>query len=83
LTWRRRGGQRGRTGADCYSSPLTHECETLPKVKSNTAKCDWFSLTNDLIPFPPQYMPGTKMVFAGLKKAGDRADLIAYLESRK
>uniref|UniRef100_A0A0G4GJY2 Cytochrome c domain-containing protein n=1 Tax=Chromera velia CCMP2878 TaxID=1169474 RepID=A0A0G4GJY2_9ALVE len=29
---------------------------------------------------PKTYMPGTKMVFAGMKKEGDRADLIAYLQ---
>ncbi len=28
---------------------------------------------------PRQYMPGTKMSFAGLKKRSDRANLIAYL----
>jgi len=28
-------------------------------------------------------MPGTKMVFAGLKKEADRADLISFLNSRK
>eukprot|EP00296_Roombia_truncata_P001498 JP437280.1.p2 GENE.JP437280.1~~JP437280.1.p2 ORF type:complete len:191 (+),score=101.58 JP437280.1:3-575(+) len=30
---------------------------------------------------PAKYIPGTKMVFAGLKKEKDRADLIAFLES--
>lgn len=29
---------------------------------------------------PAKYIPGTKMVFAGLKKADERAHLISYLE---
>ena len=30
---------------------------------------------------PKEYLPGTKMKFAGIKKATDRADLILYLRS--
>ena len=29
---------------------------------------------------PKQYVPGNKMVFAGIKKDQEKADLIAYLE---
>ena len=36
---------------------------------------------SEFIKKPKKYAPGTKMVFAGLKKPEDRANLIAYLRS--
>lgn len=32
---------------------------------------------------PMKFMPGTKMAFAGLKKPQDRADVIAFLATKK
>ncbi|SET25803.1 c-type cytochrome [Oceanicella actignis] len=36
---------------------------------------------NEFLAKPKDYIPGTKMSFAGLKKVEDRANLIAYLQS--
>ena len=36
---------------------------------------------NSFVENPKKYMPGTKMAFAGLPKAQDRANLIAYLST--
>jgi len=37
---------------------------------------------NEFIANPKAYVPGTKMAFAGVKKATDRADLLVYLNSQ-
>ncbi len=36
---------------------------------------------NEFLEKPKDFAPGTKMSFAGLKKIGDRAALVAYLET--
>ncbi|MBM5782816.1 MAG: cytochrome c family protein [Pelagibacterales bacterium] len=38
---------------------------------------------NNFITKPKDFVPGTKMAFAGLKKPQDRADVILYLERQK
>ena len=40
-----------------------------------------YSSLNKFLHKPKDYIPGTKMNFAGLSKASDRADLIAYLRT--
>jgi cytochrome c len=44
---------------------------------------DWdYESINKFIAHPQGYLPGTKMGFAGLKKAQDRADVIAWLRQQ-
>eukprot|EP00924_Labyrinthula_sp_SR-Ha-C_P015198 snap_masked-scaffold_9-processed-gene-11.35-mRNA-1 protein AED:0.34 eAED:0.34 QI:0/-1/0/1/-1/1/1/0/104 len=65
--WGRQSGQaEGFTYTDANkNSGITWEQQTL----------------FDYLKAPKKYIPGTKMVFAGLKKEKDRNDLIAFLES--
>ncbi len=43
---------------------------------------EWtYSSLNKFLKKPKEYMPGTKMNYAGIKKTSDRADMIAYLRS--
>jgi cytochrome c len=40
-----------------------------------------YQMVSDFVTNPKAWAPGTKMTFAGLKKAQDRADLLAYLRT--
>ncbi|XP_008560509.1 cytochrome c [Microplitis demolitor] len=64
--WGRKTGQGvGYTYTDANKSKgITWNADTLFEYLEN----------------PKKYIPGTKMVFAGLKKPQERADLIAYIE---
>ena len=45
------------------------------------AEITWTPETlDDWIRSPSEVIPGNKMIFAGIRKPGDRADLIAYLQ---
>ena len=50
-------------------------------VANQTSGITWSETTlYDYLLNPKKYIPGTKMVFAGMKKPNERADLIAYLK---
>ncbi|GMH34311.1 hypothetical protein BSKO_02145 [Bryopsis sp. KO-2023] len=57
-------------------------CEGFSFSKANKDKAVmWDDQTLfDYLLNPKKYIPGTKMVFAGLKKPQERADLIAFLK---
>ncbi|MET0271093.1 MAG: c-type cytochrome [Sphingomonas sp.] len=50
-------------------------------LKSKGGRWDWDNL-NAWLTSPKTYAPGTKMTFAGLSKPEDRANVIAYLNSK-
>jgi cytochrome c len=51
-------------------------------MKAKGGKWDAESI-NQFIYKPKDFVPGTKMAFAGLKKPQDRADVILFIESQK
>ncbi|XP_011313824.1 cytochrome c-2-like [Fopius arisanus] len=66
------GKTAGTTAGFNYSEPM--------KKKGVT----WNNSTlNEYLEQPKKSVPGTKMVFAGLKKANDRNDVIAFLNTLK
>ena len=67
------GGLFGRTSG-------TQEGYAYSKANKEKAVTWGEDTLFDYLLAPKKYIPGTKMVFAGLKKPKDRADLIAYLK---
>ncbi|XP_020584747.1 cytochrome c-like [Phalaenopsis equestris] len=63
------GRQSGTTSGYSYST-----------ANKNMAVIWEESTLYDYLLNPKKYIPGTKMVFPGLKKPQERADLIAYLK---
>jgi cytochrome c len=54
---------------------LQHEKPCIPGITWNE------DTLFEYLENPKKYIPGTKMVFAGLKKKNERDQLIAYLKS--
>ena len=65
--------------ADCHWS--NGLCRIAAHLRAVWFGIAWGADTLDIyLTNPKKYIPGTKMVFAGLKKKKDRDSLIAYLE---
>jgi cytochrome c len=80
-------GGPNRVGPNLYNvvgSPHAHvEGFAFSKVMSDMHDKKWnYEELNKFLSNPKAYAPGTKMTFAGLRKAEQRADVIAFLRSK-
>jgi cytochrome c len=64
------------------NGPHAHEADFAysDAMKKKEGKWDYESL-NQFIANPKGYVPGTKMTFAGVPRASERADIIAFLRT--
>eukprot|EP01084_Bolivina_argentea_P305687 528109_1 len=64
---------------------MSGKVEGFTYSKANSeSNTQWTVETLDIyLENPKKFMPGTKMAFAGLKKAQERADIIAYMADFK
>ncbi|KOC65427.1 Cytochrome c [Habropoda laboriosa] len=69
----------GIVGRTCGSASGFMYTESM---KTKGVKWDENTLS-EYLEFPRQFIPGTRMVFTGIKKEQDRKDIIAYLVTLK
>jgi len=62
-------------GADHAGFPIS------PALKSKGGNWDWQAMS-DWLQSPRTFAPGTKMTFAGLSKAEDRANILVYMNQQ-
>jgi cytochrome c len=74
--WDALGGAKARVQGFGYSQPM------IEFAKKPGAEGSWgYEQLNAFLANPRAHMPGTKMAFAGLRRAEDRAAMIAFLRS--